>query len=68
MDKPRYTASQEESSKELGDVEVVEYQVTLQFDSGPAVIKIRLVADGNSYFVHHFSFQSEVFANTGSSQ
>jgi hypothetical protein len=61
MEKPRYSASQEGSSKELGDVDVVEYQVTLQFDSGPAVIKIKLVANGESYFVHHFSFQSEIF-------
>lgn len=33
MDKPRYSTSHTGSSKELGDVEVVEYQVTLQFDS-----------------------------------
>ena len=63
MDKPRYTASQKDGSKELGDVEVVDYQGTLQFDSGPAVIKIKLVADGESYFIQHFSIQSEIFAN-----
>ena len=68
MEKPRYSASQEGSTKELGDVEVVEYQVTLQFDSGPAVIKIMLLANGESYFVHHFSFQSEIFASSGSAQ
>ena len=61
MDKPRYSASQEGNSKELGDVEVVEYQVVLQFDSGPALIKIKLIADGESYFVHHFGIQSEIF-------
>jgi hypothetical protein len=61
MDKPRYSASQKGSSKELGDVEVVEYQVMLQFDSGPAAIKIKLVADGESYFVHHFGIQSDIF-------
>jgi hypothetical protein len=61
MDKPRYSASQKASSKELGDVEVVEYQVALQFDSGPALIRIKLLADGESYFVHHFSIQSEIF-------
>ena len=68
MDRPRYIASQKGSSKELGDVDVVEYQVTLQFDSGPAVIKIKLVADGESYFVHHFGIQSEIFASSVSSQ
>jgi hypothetical protein len=61
MDKPRYSSSQKGNSKELGDVEVVEYQATLQFDSGPALIKIKLVTDGKSYFVHHFGIQSEVF-------
>jgi hypothetical protein len=61
MDKPRYSSSQKGSSKELGDVEVVEYQVTLHFDSGPALIKIKLVTDGETYFVHHFGIQSEVF-------
>ena len=68
MDRPRYIASQKGSSKELGDVDVVEYHVTLQFDSGPAVIKIKLVADGESYFVHHFGIQSEIFASSVSSQ
>ncbi len=62
MDKPRYTASRDDSSKQLGDIEVVDYQVALQFDSGPAMIKIKLIADGNSYYVHHFGFHSEIFA------
>lgn len=68
MDRPRYSASQEGSSKELGDIDIVEYQAALQFDSGPAMIKIKLIADGESYFVHHFGIQSEIFANSGSSQ
>jgi hypothetical protein len=62
MDKPRYTASRGDSSKELGDIEVVDYQVALQFDSGPAMLKIKLIADGNRYYVHHFGFHSEIFA------
>jgi len=62
MEKPRYTASRADSSPELGDIELVEYQVELRFDSGPAVIKIKLLADGKSYHVQHFSFQSEIFA------
>jgi len=32
------------------------------------MIKIKLIADGESYFVHHFGIQSEIFANSGSSQ
>lgn len=62
MEKPRYKASHAESSPELGEIELIDYQVALQFESGPALIKIKLVADGNSYHVHHFSFQSEIFA------
>lgn len=61
MDRPRYISSHKSSSKELGDVDVVEYQVALQFDTGPALIKIKLVSDGESYFVHHFGIQSETF-------
>jgi hypothetical protein len=68
MDRPRYSTSYQGSSKELGDVDVVEYQAVLQFDTGPALIKIKLVTDGESYFVHHFGIQSEIFANPVPSQ
>ena len=67
MEKPRYTASRAESSEALGDIELIDYQVALQFDSGPAVIKIKLVADGKSYYVQHFGFHSEIFADDSSS-
>jgi hypothetical protein len=66
MEKPRYTASREDSSEELGDIELIDYQAALQFDSGPAAIKIKLVADGKSYYIRHFSIQSEVFADGSS--
>ena len=62
MEKPRYTASRNENSKEMGDIEVIDYEVVLQFDSGPAMIKIKLVADGTSYYVRQFGFHSEIFA------
>lgn len=61
MEKPRYTASYGDTSNELGDIEVVDYQVSLQFDSGPAIIKVKLIADGKSYYIHHFGFHSEIF-------
>jgi len=64
MEKPRYTASRADSSQELGDIELIEYQVALQFDSGPAMIKIKLVADGKSYYIQHFGIHSEIFADT----
>jgi hypothetical protein len=60
--KPRYLANSSDSSAELGDVEVVDYEVPLQFDSGPALIEIKLVADGKSYYIRHFGIRSEIFA------
>jgi len=68
MDRPRYKASSDGSSTELGKVEVIDYQVELQFDSGPAMLKIKLVADGDSYYVHHFGFHSDIFATDSDSQ
>ncbi len=65
MEKPQYTSNYSDTSKALGDIEVVDYQVLLQFDSGPAAIKIKLIADGNSYYVHHFGIHSELFSETG---
>ena len=62
MEKPSYIASQADNIPPLGDIELIDYQVALQFDTGPAVIKIKLVADSKSYHVQHFSFQSEIFA------
>jgi len=64
MEKPRYTASRADNSQVLGDIELIEYQVALQFDSGPAMIKIKLVADGKSYYIQHFGIHSEIFADT----
>ena len=66
MDKPQFTASSHDSSAESGDIDIIDYQVALQFDSGPAAIKIRLVADGRTYYIQHFSIQSETFADGSS--
>ncbi len=62
MEKPQYTSSRSDNSSQRGDIELIEYQVELRFDSGPAVIKIELAVHGKSYYVQFFSFQSEVFA------
>lgn len=64
-DKPQYKGSSTDTSQALGEVEVVAYEVLLEFDSGPAVIKINLVADGESYYINHFGIQSEVFSDPG---
>jgi len=63
MEKPQYLASQSDSSDELGEIEVVDYKVVLQLDSGPAMVKIKLIADGKSYYIHHFGIHSEQFAD-----
>jgi hypothetical protein len=62
MEKPRFVASRADSGEQLGDVELIDYEVAVRFDSGPAILKIKLVADGHSYHVRQFGFHSEIFA------
>ena len=64
MERPRYSKDYSDTSQELGDIEVVEYQVSLQFDSGPAIIKIKLISDGESYYIHHFGIHSDIFSDS----
>jgi hypothetical protein len=61
--KPQYVTDRVESNDNLGDVEVIEYKVPLDFNSGMAMIKITLLANGDVYYVHHFGIHSDVFAN-----
>ena len=61
MEKPRFVASRADSSEQLGDIELIDYEAQVQFDSGPAILKIKLVADGHSYYVRHFGFHSKIF-------
>ena len=63
MEAPRFSASRQGSSEDLGDIEVIDYEVVTQFDSGPAVIKVKLFANGEKYYIHYFGIQSEVFAD-----
>lgn len=65
MEKPRFVANRFDSNAAGEDIEIVDYQVSLQFDSGPAVIKIKLIADGKSYHVHYFGIHAEVLADAG---
>ena len=64
MQKPQYLGHASSSSAVLGEIEVIDYQVVVELDSGPATIKLKLFNDGKSYFIHHFSIQSDVFAST----
>lgn len=62
MQKPQFLASASATSQSLGDVELVEYEIATQFDSGPARIKVKLLLQGGDHYLHHFGFYSEVFA------
>jgi len=62
--KPEYLGDRSGSSEALGDIEILAYQVPLQFESGPAVIKLNLASNGQRYFIHHFGIHSEIFADS----
>jgi hypothetical protein len=59
---PEYLGNRSEANDQQGEIEVVAYQVPLQFESGPGIIKIHLASDGERYYIHHFGIQSEIFA------
>ena len=65
MEKPRFVANRFDSNEAGEDIEFVDYQVPLQFDTGPAVIKIKLLADGKSYHIHYFGIHSEIYGDGG---
>ena len=58
---PKYLGDKSDTTSGLGEVEIIAYQVPLTFDTGPAVIKLHLANDGQSYYVHHFGIHSELF-------
>ena len=62
MQKFQFLTSNSAASKSLGEVEFVDYEVTAQFDTGPARIKLKLLLHGQDYYLHHFGFYSEIFA------
>ncbi len=61
MDRPRYVVSRIDSSEDTGEIEVVDYEVNLLFDSGPAIIQVKLITDAGRYQIHYFGIRSEVF-------
>lgn len=60
--RPEYLGDRSDTTESLGDILLLAYQVPLQFESGPAVIKLNLAVDGQNYFIHHFGIHSEIFA------
>lgn len=62
MQKPQFLANRSATSEMLGEVEVLDYEATVEFDSGAARIKLKLLLHGQDYYLHHFGFHSDVFA------
>jgi hypothetical protein len=60
--KPQYIADQSEFSDGLGEVDIVSYTIPVVFESGPAVIKMLLAGNGESYYIHHLGISSEIFS------
>jgi hypothetical protein len=60
--KPEYLGDRSDTSESLGDILLLAYQVPLEFETGPAIIKLNLAHDGEGYFIHHFGIHSEIFA------
>ncbi len=63
MSRPEFMGNRSETFEELGDVELIAYQVQLEFETGPAVIKLNLASDGQRYYIHHFGIHSHIFAD-----
>jgi len=59
--KPQYISNNSESSSALGEIDIDSYKVPVVFESGPAVIKILLAGNGQSYFIHHLGISSEIY-------
>ena len=60
--KAKYGAKGSELSEGLGEVDLISYTVPVEFDTGPAVVKLNLVINGDSYIIQHIGISSEVFA------
>jgi len=61
--KPQYIGNSSDNSSALGEVELVAYQIPLEFDSGPALMKINLIASDKSYTISHFGIHSKIFTD-----
>ena len=59
--KPEYLGERSTTTELLGDIQLLAYQVPLQFETGPTIIKLNLANDGQRYFIHHFGTHSEIF-------
>lgn len=67
MSRPEFMGNRSETIEELGEVELIAYQVPLEFETGPAVIKLNLASDGQRYYIHHFGIHSHIFAGSDGS-
>lgn len=61
MGKPQYLADKSEHSEGLGNIRIVSYTVPVDFETGPAIVKLNLASVDDSYYIHHFGIHSELF-------
>ncbi len=62
MGKPQYQSDTSDHSETLGNIQVVSYSIPADFETGPAVFKIKLASTEEAFYIHHFGIHSEVFA------
>lgn len=67
MSRPEFMGNRSKTIEDLGDVELIAYQVPLEFETGPAVIKLNLASDGQRYYIHHFGIHSQIFSDSDGS-
>jgi hypothetical protein len=61
LGKPQFKTSLTESSEGLGEVEILSYTIPTEFESGPGIIKVDLVSNGQSHLIHRFGISSAIF-------
>ena len=62
MGKPQYKSENPGQTEELGNFRIATYNVPVEFESGPAMIKINLATTEDKIYIHQFGIHSEVFA------
>lgn len=62
IEKPQYQSDTADHTEALGDIRLISYTIPADFDTGPAIIKIKLASTDEAYYIHQFGIHSEIFA------
>lgn len=62
MEKPQYQSEASSHTEGLGDILVISYTIPADFETGPAIFKIKLASTDGTYYIHQFGIHSEIFA------